>query len=134
MFRTYSCTAALSFLYAATSSALNIPNNPNSLITTPTAINLSSSELRLISSLNNSTTQPDLAPVLNLTAPNLPTLSRPKDVLVDCTFGHELEYNDCLDALNTFVYPPSRNLTIAQRIPPYVTSDLSLPVRWISGG
>jgi len=123
----------LSWLLSLTtcSSALNLPPNPSNLFAPSTAYNLSTAELTLISTLNNSTAPPSPPPLLNLTVPNLPPASR--NVEVKCSFGHELEYNACLDALNQFVYPPTRSLTIGPRRALYARWDLELPVRWLSG-
>ena len=111
--------------------ALSIPQSGHSVITTLTPSNLSSSELGLISTANSSVNAPDTAPILNLTVPDVESV--PDAVNVRCSYGHELESDDCLDALNTFVYPPYRNLTIAARKVGFPFYDLDLPIRWISG-
>ena len=72
-----------------------------------------------------------MAPLLNVTTPQVPSVS--ETGRIRCSYGHELRMDDCIDALNTFVYPPDRNLSIAQRNQGPQHWDLDLPVRWISG-
>ena len=121
----------LSLLLIATCSyALNLPQLASNILTA-TTYNSSSSEQNLIPNLNNLTAASTQQPFLNTTALDLPPVS--DKVEVKCTFGHELEYNDCLDALHQFLYPPFRNLTIGPRRIAWSPLDLALPVRWLSG-
>ncbi|KAL6717430.1 hypothetical protein ACLMJK_005345 [Lecanora helva] len=93
---------------------------------------LSASEARLLSSLNSSHNSSVNSPPLNVTVGSLPTA--PSDARVRCGYSSELRFDDCMDALNTFVYPPRRNLSIGNRIASGQSYwDLDLPVRWVSG-
>lgn len=111
--------------------ALNVAQSQDGILVTSTSYHLSSQESRLLSSGNSSVKAPDPSLLLNTTVPNLPSASN--DVHIRCSYGHELHMDDCTDALNTFLYPPDRNLTIAQRHEGHPHWDLDLPVRWMSG-
>lgn len=116
---------------AVSVTALDLPQSQHGITAATTPFNLSSSELRLISSLSNSTKAPKTTPPLNLTVPGL-SLAQTNEQ-IRCSYGHELIYNDCLDALNTFVYPADRELSIGQRAGGRPRWDLDLPIKWISG-
>ena len=104
---------------------------PNGIIALSEPHNLPSSELRLISVANSSYRTSTDPPKLNLTTPDLN--SSPAGVDIRCNYGHQLVYNDCIDALNTFIFAPDRNLTVGTRGFPAPYWDLDLPIRWISG-
>lgn len=105
---------AILFITIVTAAALHPPQYPNQLIAASTPYNLSSSDLRLISQVNTTAAETGPSHLFNLTVPDAP--STVNDVLIDCGYGHELEYDACLDALKTFVHPfPDRPLTIGQR-------------------
>ena len=119
------------FVTAVSAVAFSLPQSQDGILFTSAPYNLSSSESRLLHSINGSGNTATMAPLLNATIPRLPPLS--DDVSIRCSYGRELRMDDCIDALNTFVYPPDRNLSIAQRAKRPQRWDLKLPVRWISG-
>lgn len=106
--------AAFFTVTIVTAAALHLPQNPSQLIAALAPYNLSVPDSRLISQLNTTTPETRPSHSLNLSVPDAP--SRANNVYIDCSYGHELKYDACLDALNTFVYPSrDRPLTIGQR-------------------
>ena len=111
--------------------ALYLPNfQNNEALAAPTLHNLSASDLRLLISANNSMKPPDSAPYSNTISADPPSISNV--VHYRCSYGHQLHYADCLDALSTFAFPPETTLMIGDRVS-FRKWDLNLPVRWISG-
>jgi hypothetical protein len=109
------CEVAAS-LFITTVSAIAIPfqQDLSQSIAASAPYNLSVPDSRLISQLNTTTAKTGPSQLLNTTVPKPPLKN--DQVLIDCSYGHELEYDSCLDALNTFVYPRrNRPLTIGQR-------------------
>ena len=128
--RKYSiCAGVCLIVFHAT--AFNLPLFQDGITTPTTLQNVSSSEPSLNDLLKSSIYAPREVPLLNLTTPDLK--SGANSFNVRCSPGRELIYNDCLDALNTFLYPLDRNLTIGRRVGIHSRWDLELPVRWISG-
>ena len=119
-------------IFATLSSAiaLSLPNLQNSGLATPALHNLSASELQLLISANNTIRPPDPAPYSNTINADPPSISN--NVHYRCSYGHQLNYADCLDALSTFAFPPETTLMIGNRVS-FRKWDLNLPVRWISG-
>lgn len=106
--------AAFLFFTTVSAVALHFPQDLFQSIAASAPYNLSIPDSRLISQLNTTTVKNGPSHLLNTTVPK-PSLKN-NQVLIDCSYGHELEYDSCLDALNTFVYPHrNRPLTIGQR-------------------
>ena len=123
-------STAVLFITIGLTATLNLPKPQSGIHAVWVPQNLSSPELSFISTANNFTEPTQTAPLLNTTIPDLGHASN--DLQVRCTFGHDLVYNDCIDALSTFGYIPDQALTINQRSS-HTRFDLNLPVRWISG-
>ena len=88
MLLTKSSSVPALLLFSGSLHALKLPQNSDNLFAVSTPYNLSSSELRLISTLNNYTATPGPAPLLNLTVPDVPPVSN--DIKIHCSFGRTL--------------------------------------------